>query len=221
MAYYYEYDKDRRVTATYTNTVDNPSTKIVHARYQYYLHGPLKRVELGDNLQGLDYVYTADGRLKAVNNPNPEFDPGGDGMANTFAKDVFGYSLEYHPNDYTRAATNIKSMQSGSTAARYSGLANGIVWSTMKPSSAGGTRTAVMNSYAYDSNSQLTANNWGVPNFSSASFAATANAWQEKGLSYDSHGNIKVLQRSNGSGALAANYTYKLCGKLEQTRQRG
>lgn len=208
LAYYYEYDKDRRPLAIYTNTVDNSNSKIVHARYQYYLHGPLKRVELGDNVQGIDYVYTADGKLKAVNNPNPAFDPGSDGTANSFSKDVFGYSLEYHPNDYRRANTNIKNIQGESTTALYNGLPNGIVWSTTKPSSAGGARTPVMNTYSYDNSYQLTANHWGIPNFTAATFGKTVDAWQEKGLTYDSHGNIKTLQRSNGNGELAANYTY-------------
>lgn len=40
------------------------------AIYRYYEHGPLKRVELAENLQGIDYVYTLQGALKSINHPN-------------------------------------------------------------------------------------------------------------------------------------------------------
>ncbi|MEZ4827676.1 MAG: hypothetical protein R3C61_15550 [Bacteroidia bacterium] len=36
------------------------------AKYKYYLHGPLARVELEEDLiQGLDYVYTLQGWMQA------------------------------------------------------------------------------------------------------------------------------------------------------------
>ncbi|GGH16425.1 hypothetical protein FAZ19_05805 [Sphingobacterium alkalisoli] len=208
MAYYYEYDKDRRLATVYTNTVDNPSSKLVHAKYQYYLHGPLKRIELAGNLQGIDYVYTADGKLKTVNHAEKSKDPGKDGSANDFAPDVFGFNLEYHTGDYKRANTNITSIQTGGTPQRYSGLMNGISWHSLKPSSVAGPNNPVMNTYVYDSNYQLMQNNWGAPNFTAGSFTATANANQEKNLTYDAHGNIKTLTRTNSSGSVLANYQY-------------
>lgn len=202
------YDKDRRLAAEYTNTVDNPSTKILHAKYYYYLHGPLKRVEMGDNLQGIDYVYTADGKVKSVNSANPNQDPGNDGTGTAFSKDVFGYSLEYHPGDYSRAGTNISSIQTGGATAHYTGMVNGMAWYTQRTAASGAARTALMNTYVYDKDYSLSANTWGTPNFANSSFTATSNAWQEKGLTYDSHGNIKTLQRTNGAGATIANYSY-------------
>jgi hypothetical protein len=37
------------------------------AGYQYYLHGPLKRAEIGqDKIQGLDYAYTLQGWLREL-----------------------------------------------------------------------------------------------------------------------------------------------------------
>ncbi|TJZ53570.1 hypothetical protein FAZ15_16145 [Sphingobacterium olei] len=208
MAYYYEYDKDRRLANVYTNTVDNPSSKLVHAKYQYYLHGPLKRIELAGNLQGIDYVYTADGKLKTVNHADKSKDPGKDGSANDFAPDVFGFNLEYHAGDYKRANTNISSIQTGGTPQRYSGLMNGISWHSLKPSSVTGLNNPVMNTYVYDNNYQLVQNNWGTPSFTAGSFTVTANANQEKNLTYDAHGNIKTLTRTNSSGSVLANYQY-------------
>ncbi|WP_454880691.1 hypothetical protein [Sphingobacterium detergens] len=51
MVLYFEYDKNKLLVATYTNTTDNATTKVLHAKYSYYLHGDLKRVELGDRLR--------------------------------------------------------------------------------------------------------------------------------------------------------------------------
>src|SRR5688572_25098885 len=62
--HYYEYGPNHELEKIYTNTVDNPGTKILQAKHIYYLHGALKRVELADNLQGIDYTYTLQGALK-------------------------------------------------------------------------------------------------------------------------------------------------------------
>ena len=84
------------------------------AEYEYYLHGPLKRVELAGNLQGIDYVYTENGWLKSINHPglnsvslssNP-VDPGADGFTGSqnmfFHPDVFGMSIDYFKDDYKK-----------------------------------------------------------------------------------------------------------------------
>ncbi|NOY48529.1 MAG: hypothetical protein GXO84_10135 [Chlorobi bacterium] len=88
------------------------------AEYFYYPHGALKRVELAEDLQGIDYVYTINGWLKSINNPalgeqaeNNPLDPGKDGFAGSihsnFAEDVFGMSLDYYSGDYIRKNTHI------------------------------------------------------------------------------------------------------------------
>jgi hypothetical protein len=65
----YSYDADNRITVAETSTDNWNWTK--DAKYFYYKHGPLKRVELGENkVQGLDYVYTIQGWIKAVNSNN-------------------------------------------------------------------------------------------------------------------------------------------------------
>ncbi len=77
--HYYDYDPvSKQLWHIYTNTVDNPSTKMLQATYYYYLHGGVKRVELAGNLQGIDYTYTLGGGLKAINNSNKAQDPGSD-----------------------------------------------------------------------------------------------------------------------------------------------
>jgi hypothetical protein len=62
----------------------------------------LKRVELGDQLQGIDYVYNINGWLVSINNPDtrPDKDPGRDGQAGSphanFRKDAFGMIIDYY-----------------------------------------------------------------------------------------------------------------------------
>ncbi|MBL7813194.1 MAG: hypothetical protein JNL57_13310, partial [Bacteroidetes bacterium] len=81
------------------------------ARYQYYLHGPLARTELGQlQVQGVDMAYNLQGWIKGVNSPDMTAaeDMGLDGYvpssgtnANQFvARDAFAYHLGYYENDY-------------------------------------------------------------------------------------------------------------------------
>ncbi|MEO6049382.1 MAG: hypothetical protein ABIQ57_17985 [Candidatus Kapaibacterium sp.] len=62
----YSYDPDNRL-----QLVESSRDNVIwdrDARYHYYLHGPLRRVEMGeDSVQGMDYTYTLQGWLKAIN----------------------------------------------------------------------------------------------------------------------------------------------------------
>lgn len=60
------FDADGRLDEAYSS-LDGVIWNL-DARYLYYLHGPLARVELGENqVQGLDYAYTLQGWLKSLN----------------------------------------------------------------------------------------------------------------------------------------------------------
>ncbi|MFZ6013073.1 MAG: hypothetical protein ACOYXT_22210, partial [Bacteroidota bacterium] len=89
--HHYEYDADRRLSKAYTS-VDGTNKKL-RATYDYYLHGPLKRIELGDGLQGVDFVYNIHGWLTQINHPDKAQDPGNDG------NDAFGMILDYYESD--------------------------------------------------------------------------------------------------------------------------
>jgi RHS repeat-associated protein len=133
--HHYEYDADNRITSVYTSSYPDPkwlgtqeaSLWDKDAKYFYYAHGPLARVEVGNNqVQGLDYAYTLQGWMKGVNsnrvivnngdintwfsndigkdavdpmfyNSNPS---GGINPNQDFAADVFGYTLGYNNDDY-------------------------------------------------------------------------------------------------------------------------
>lgn len=95
--HYYTYDADKRLKEVRTSS--DGSSQTLQASYSYYLHGPLKRIELAGNLQGIDFVYNIQGWLKSINDPSS--DPGFDGQAgehSSFRKDVFGMALDYYEN---------------------------------------------------------------------------------------------------------------------------
>jgi RHS repeat-associated protein len=104
----YLYDADNRITNVFTSS-DNVLWD-QDAKYFYYPHGPLARMESGDNkVQGVDYAYTIQGWIKGVNSNTlvESRDMGKDGFATLpnldarIAKDEFGYNLGYFSTDYT------------------------------------------------------------------------------------------------------------------------
>ncbi|WMX16225.1 RHS repeat-associated core domain-containing protein [Aureispira sp. CCB-E] len=116
----YAYDADNRLTQAMTST--NGYSWDTDAQYFYYAHGPLARIELGeDKVQGLDYFYNLQGWIKGVNNTTRESDMGLDGYVPTgplnggqpimnankwFGQDEVAYYLGYHAEDYKSIGTN-------------------------------------------------------------------------------------------------------------------
>ncbi len=103
----YCYDADNRITQAETS-VDGVIWER-DAKYFYYMHGPLHRMEIGDQqVQGCDYAYTAQGWLKVqnANTLRANRDMGTDGLLKCsnkermFGKDAAGYSLQYFEKDY-------------------------------------------------------------------------------------------------------------------------
>ena len=81
---------------------------VLESRLWYYPDGKLRRRgmrPLDLFLQGMDYVYTFDGWLKAINAEVLANDPGRDGFivgndTSYYARDVFSLLLRYYPDDY-------------------------------------------------------------------------------------------------------------------------
>ena len=121
----WRYDKDNRLAEVQTSREGIIWES--DARYEYYLHGPLRRAEYGeDYVQGRDYVYALHGWLKGINHPSMDtrgytFDPGQDGdqgggtgaHPNT-AYDAFGMMLGYFQGDFTRTGSPFNSSGPGS-----------------------------------------------------------------------------------------------------------
>jgi len=104
----YAYDADNRIIKAETSVNDITWEK--DAQYDYYIHGPLARTALGeDKIQGLDYIYTIQGWLKALNHASLDksLDPSNDGTNGTsnFAKDVFAMQLGYFTGDFNRSGS--------------------------------------------------------------------------------------------------------------------
>ncbi len=206
--HYYEYDQAQRLYKVYTST--DGTERTLQAKYFYYLHGPLKRVELANRLQGIDYLYTLQGWLKSINHVNQALDPGGDSPAhNNVPKDLFALTLDYFNGDYAssaQAAINPTGLSSTSNPFRYDGSIRAASWRT----TASPDRHQMV--YQYDTKSQLAQSTYGKLNNSGAYYhfdAAPTKPYAEGGLDYDPNGNIQSLRRTDKLGAVTDNFSYE------------
>jgi len=140
----YNYNSVGELVKVETSTDDVSFTEQV--AYSYYEKGPLKRVELAEGIQGIDYVYNLDGSLKSINHPSldPAMDPGHD------ANDAFGITLDYHQDDYLRSNTNISTSAAGED--RFDGNIKATHWATKDLTIPGTTHSYY---YTYNKNKWL------------------------------------------------------------------
>ncbi|ASZ10850.1 RHS repeat protein [Chitinophaga pendula] len=217
--YQYEYDAENRLTKARSGilssssdgwTVSNPVTD---AYYQYYLHGPLARTEIGQdlsNIQRLDYAYTLQGWLKGQNGhylqPNTEMGTDGPNGPTSFARDAMSFSLDYFNGDYrpiggTNAPAFPLSWQAQSGDLTGQSLYNGNISRSTLGLNRLNNGALTGYSYRYDQLNRLTRmrqhnigtglTNWGA--------AQQTEAYAED-ISYDGNGNILKYKR-NGANA--------------------
>ncbi|WP_223826532.1 RHS repeat-associated core domain-containing protein [Flagellimonas sp. S3867] len=222
----YGYDVKDRLSTVETSS-DGGTTYTLQAEYSYYETGGLKRVDLANGAQGVDYVYNLAGQLKSINHPglNATDDPGGD------ANDLFGMQLDYHNNDFERGLPNIGQTTYGTD--QFNGNIKGVRWSN------GYNTGATEYVYSYDRNNWLTAADFNPSNQtgslpetlplsgnitgdqpSAGSITVTADAtitgpstlridpsgagfsagdYDVTNITYDANGNIQSLKRNKGS----------------------
>ena len=196
----YTYDADARLqSVSTTSTYDThglPTNLSKQADYAYYVHGPLKSVNLANGLQQIDYTYTVQGWLKSINDPN-----------NLGASDVFAEQLDYFTGDYTNKGI-VKSV-SNTGNDRFDGLPRAQTWITSRPPGASPMVTPEAFLYSYDDRYRLTQAQWGTVSATPAFVPpASTNAYVEA-MSYDLNGNITALQRYTRQGGTAKhNFTY-------------
>ncbi|MEO1054970.1 MAG: RHS repeat-associated core domain-containing protein, partial [Bacteroidota bacterium] len=94
--HHYTYDADKRLSTVSISTDGNVNYAELQARYVYYLHGPLKRIELAEDLQKIDFTYTIEGWLKSINDPHANPGQGDSG----FRDDVFSMTLNYYESEF-------------------------------------------------------------------------------------------------------------------------
>lgn len=181
----YVYDADKRLSKVYASTSpiasSGPSIADLQAEYQYYLHGPLKKVVLANGLEETEYFYTLQGWLKSINNP-------------ATTNSTFAQSFHYFDGDYTRNGVSFPNLSPPSP--QY----NGNIASIKYSSHYGATTIADQMNYVYDGKYQLT-------NASNG----TNNNFKVENLAYDANGNIQSVRRKNADGStnlhdLAYNY---------------
>ncbi|MDD2412104.1 MAG: hypothetical protein RBS19_12075 [Bacteroidales bacterium] len=198
------------------------------ASYRYYLHGPLARVEIGDErVQGIDYIYTLQGWIKGVNSNSliVSTDPGKDGntfgINKNFARDAFGYSLNYFGGDYQAIDPN-KSLSANNFIAStedftnlavdapslYNGNISSMVTTITDPAENNVLPQFTM--YKYDQLNRLK----NMKAF--ADFDFDKNTWKPDGydgryqndFTYDANGNIEAQLRKDESGNTINDLTY-------------
>jgi hypothetical protein len=219
----YEYDDDNRLTAVYTS----PNGRLwdQDATYTYYAHGPLKRLELGqDKVQGIDYTYTLQGWLKAINHSdlNATLDPRQDGLsASSAAADAFGMTLGYYRGDYVRPGSPLTASTSNTAnndlfePQPTEDLFNGNIatWQSKSrqdvPNSPTSAVSRVNELYKYDQLNRLKSST----QFGLAGGGRSARPDYATTYDYDANGNILHLTRNasnseNGSNLALDNLSY-------------
>ncbi len=222
----YEYDADNRIEAVYTSRDGYIWDR--EARYFYYAHGPLARVEIGEyNVQALDYAYTLQGWIKAVNMPGALSEE-----TDGFSRDEFGYALGYYEGDYTPAGA--VNMGSASQANLWTGnpagqvLGDGLFTGNIAfmntdirqydsiPGVTG--KGNKLMAYQYD---QLNRLRQGTSfNDYTGSWSTLTGDQGDMAATYDGMGNILSLTRGNGDN-FSYNYNRDGSSELVNNKLRG
>lgn len=220
----YCYDADNRITIAETSKDRVNWEK--DAKYFYYDHGPLARVELGEKkVQSLDYAYTIQGWLKGVNSENLSAanDQGKDGLSTSInkmnGKDAMGYSLHYFNGDYqSRDGNNsFLSLSSNASSLAYTNLFNGNI-KEMYTASTKTDQDYLGTSHTWYRYDQLNR----IRSMNQEELTATQTPSYGSGYSstydYDKNGNLDHLTRSTPINGLIDNFTYHY-NDLEETNQ--
>lgn len=178
------------------------------AKYEYYETGALKRVEVAENVQGVDYIYNLNGQLKAINHPSrtASLDPGNDGN-NGMPSDIFGFALDFYNGDYSRTNTPTPITSTDlTTNNQYNGNIKATRWSTNNI--AGGALASQV--FTYNKNNWLQQADFGTATATGNIALDAFGNYKVFGLSYDANGNIQSLIRNKDGNATNAmdNLTY-------------
>ena len=195
----------------------------IDADYQYYAHGPLARIELGERqVQGIDYAYTLQGWLKGINGLDLNLfrDMGRDGNTGASAnkkigRDVYGMVISYFEDDYYPAGGNSRNFEpsyspssfSSASPSLYNGNIRNIGY-TIK----GLTPLTIGYAYKYDQLNRLAEvkpyDTFNSSNYKWTTSGSAMTSYKEE-LSYDANGNILTyLRKGAPSQVNMDNMTY-------------
>ena len=182
----YRYDADNRLEAVFTSSDGYIWDE--DARYLYYAHGPMARVELGEyKVQGVDYYYTLQGWIKGVNLQGDHDAESTNNVQKYVSKDAFGYALHYYQNDYQSITSNF-----GWNASSTTDLFNGNIAAMSTTLKTAGEQTML---YRYDQLNRI------------KTAVSSQNTYQT-GYSYDANGNILSLLRNDHNNQTIDNLSY-------------
>jgi RHS repeat-associated protein len=206
----YYYDINNSIIKVETASNSNPFT--IDAEYTYYKSGELKRTNIAQGGQGLDYVYTLGGMLKSINHPSLDQnkDPGHDN------NDLFGLSLDYYKGDYKRETSTggVNDFETQlTTGSDYVGNIKAARWANKMMDFDPSTGSIIPKAYKYnyDRNSWLTEARFGTTTSNGSITTAVfpnLGIHYEGNLQYDENGNIQTLKRTDSNGTLVDNLAY-------------
>ncbi len=221
----YAYDEDNRITRTETSR-DGVLWEN-DADYKYYRHGPLARAELGRmKVQGIDYAYTVQGWLKAINGKDQKAtsDINNDGdpsVGSTFASDAFSSMLTYYgnigisPTDYRGVSSTAQNRFTG-TSPQSNSLAGNLYNGNIRGITVGFSDSLIVDSakvpifpfyrklnmgtmyyeYGYDQLNRI--KSMSANSGTDAALTAPTD-WYKSRFYYDANGNITNLFRNGTS----------------------
>lgn len=188
----YSYDGDNRITKVETSA-DGYIWKR-DAGYEYYQHGPLARMSLGDlRVQGVDYAYTIQGWLKAVNGDllDTAKDMGGDATGNSVhARDAVALSLDYFKGDYRPIG--------GTAVTHIADLERNMYNGNIPRATTAITPFPTLNTrYEYDQLNRIIKAQYAYVNPYDATMNNTADYYSK--YAYDPDGNLQKLVRNGNA----------------------
>lgn len=200
----YSYDSNQQLlVVSGSETLNGVYTRLLFNSYD--LHGRLINQIQGNDLQGIDYYYSIEGKLKSINNAiNPTNDDDLLGLNNVFS-DLFAETLHYYEGDYQNTNHHINSVSDASMSDNLQDLVKGSTWYTNPSISLShniGSKPTY--SYEYDANGQLInalfgSVNSGVTIGQGASQSSTYSIHNSNNFkvqyNYDLNGNVKSLNR--------------------------
>ena len=225
----YLYDKDNRLATVLTSR--DGYLWDYDANYLYYMHGPLRRTEIGERqVQGMDYAYTLQGWLKGMNSEgrDKDKDMGLDGKSSGshkwFGRDAATFVLSYFNADYrpigSARFTATFSPTAGfgaSSPSLYNGNIRKATYSIENL-----TEQVIGYAYQYDQLNRLIGMDAWL-NFSAGSYnwpgsGSASNKYKER-VTYDANGNILTYIRHGGSPAPMDSLTYAYYANTNQLKR--
>ncbi|MGE8426297.1 MAG: RHS repeat-associated core domain-containing protein [Sphingobacterium sp.] len=198
----YEYDADNRLVATFSSKDGVEWDR--DAAYAYYKHGPLAEVQYGDlNVQGVQYAYTIQGWLKAINGDGltVDRDMGHNGADSVYPADVMSHTLDYYASDY-KAIDPAASVSTLPDPVR--SLYNGNI---VRQATATVGSPNMVRDYTYDQLHRIKKTEYSLYDNITMAMTSMVDAYKNT-YSYDPDGNIQTLTRNDGAGNPLDNLSY-------------